>query len=94
VLLNCAAPAILAAALPALRTAAGRLPFGVYAHLGNPDPVTGWRLPAEQDAAGYAAWAGDRLDDGASLLGGCCGTTPEHIAALARLVAGRAGSPA
>jgi S-methylmethionine-dependent homocysteine/selenocysteine methylase len=94
VLLNCATPALLAAALPALRAAAGRLPFGVYAHLGEADPVTGWRLPSEQDAAGYAAWAGNRLDDGARILGGCCGTTPEHIAALAGLVSGRAGTPA
>ena len=30
----------------------------------------------------YAAWARRRLDEGARLIGGCCGTTPDHIVAL------------
>jgi len=84
VLLNCAGPDILEAAVPALRAAVGGLPFGVYAHLGEPDPVTGWRLPREHDPESYAAWAGRCVREGARLIGGCCGTTPAHIAAIAR----------
>lgn len=33
-----------------------------------------------------AAWLPDLLQAGASLVGGCCGTTPEHIAALRPVV--------
>ena len=87
VLLNCAGPGLLAEALPALASAAAGLPFGVYAHLGEPDPVTGWRLPKEHDAEAYADWAAGCARAGARLLGGCCGTTPAHIEAIARRVA-------
>ena len=34
----------------------------------------------------YAEAARRWLDTGAGILGGCCGTTPEHIAALAALL--------
>ena len=91
VLLNCAGPGLLARALPALAAAAAGLPFGVYAHLGEPDPVIGWRLPEEHDAEPYAAWALGRARAGARLLGGCCGTTPAHIEAIARRVAPASG---
>ncbi len=37
----------------------------------------------------FARWAEVFLDDGVGLLGGCCGTTPDHIAALKRVMAGR-----
>jgi S-methylmethionine-dependent homocysteine/selenocysteine methylase len=33
----------------------------------------------------YAARAASWLERGATILGGCCGTTPAHVAALARL---------
>jgi S-methylmethionine-dependent homocysteine/selenocysteine methylase len=84
ILLNCAGPDLLSDALPALRTAAAGLPFGVYAHLGEPDPVSGWRLPAAHDPAAYATWAEHCVRQGARLVGGCCGTTPDHVAAMAR----------
>jgi S-methylmethionine-dependent homocysteine/selenocysteine methylase len=84
VLLNCAGPDRLAAALPTLRASAAGVPFGVYAHLGEPDPVTGWRLPKEHDPEAYAEWSERCLGEGARLVGGCCGTTPAHIAAITR----------
>ena len=37
----------------------------------------------------FAACAAAFLDDGAAILGGCCGTTPDHIRALRRLLDGR-----
>lgn len=37
----------------------------------------------------FAACARDFLEDGAAILGGCCGTTPEHIRALRTLLEGR-----
>ena len=53
------------------------------AHLGEPDPADGWRLPDRHEPEAYSEWVRDRLDDGARLVGGCCGTTPGHIAAIA-----------
>lgn len=37
----------------------------------------------------FARWGQAFLDDGAAILGGCCGTTPEHIRELRRLLEGR-----
>lgn len=34
----------------------------------------------------FAQWAALFLEDGASILGGCCGTTPDHIRALRTLL--------
>src|SRR5215470_589164 len=34
-------------------------------------------------------YAGAFADSGAAIIGGCCGTTPEHIRAMARAVVGR-----
>ena len=42
-------------------------------------------MPPDEFANGVAAC----LDAGATLVGGCCGTTPEHIRTLAELVANR-----
>lgn len=37
----------------------------------------------------FARWGRAFLDDGAAILGGCCGTSPEHIRALRGLLDGR-----
>ncbi len=37
----------------------------------------------------FAAFATDALDLGISIIGGCCGSTPAHIAAVAQAVGGR-----
>jgi S-methylmethionine-dependent homocysteine/selenocysteine methylase len=86
VLLNCATPGLLERAAPGLARLAGGLPWGVYAHLGEPDDRDGWRLPDDHQPEEYAAWGAERRREGAAILGGCCGTTPEHIACLARAV--------
>jgi 5-methyltetrahydrofolate--homocysteine methyltransferase len=51
----------------------------------GPGGVTEYPATAE-DAAGYALRV---ADSGATIVGGCCGTTPAHIAAIARALAGR-----
>jgi S-methylmethionine-dependent homocysteine/selenocysteine methylase len=60
-------------------------PTGGYAEIPYPeDPA---HPGAERmDAAAYAEAAREWLAGGAVLIGGCCGTTPAHIAALAALV--------
>lgn len=60
-------------------TAGGRL-FGGYANT----------LESEDDPRAYAARAGEWLDLGCRLVGGCCGTTPHHTAALRNLIDRRA----
>jgi S-methylmethionine-dependent homocysteine/selenocysteine methylase len=65
--------------------AASGLPFGAYAHMGDVDPEAGWPPTPILPPEAYAQRASRWISRGASILGGCCGTTPEHIAALARL---------
>jgi len=78
---NCAPWSVLAPCLPVLRAAS--LPFFAYANLGAPlaeGARTRSLTPAKfaREAAGWFA-------AGAAGVGGCCGTTPAHIAALAAL---------
>jgi S-methylmethionine-dependent homocysteine/selenocysteine methylase len=86
VLLNCATPEVLERATPGLARLAGDLAWGVYAHLGEPDDRDCWRLPDEHRPDVYALWGAARYREGAAILGGCCGTTPEHIESLARML--------
>jgi S-methylmethionine-dependent homocysteine/selenocysteine methylase len=85
ILVNCLPLADVAPCIPAL--AASGLPFGVYANLGAPaEPGgTGWK--AEATPADFAEAAATWVAAGARLAGGCCGTRPEHLRALARRLA-------
>jgi 5-methyltetrahydrofolate--homocysteine methyltransferase len=58
---------------------------GAYPNAGLPDPLspTGFPETPETFAPKVVAWA----DNGwLNLVGGCCGTTPEHIRAIANAV--------
>ncbi len=89
IFVNCAAPAVITAALRELRGLTDR-PIGGYANLGLVDDERGWEPDASVSGAAYSAAAADWLEAGASIIGGCCGTTPEHIRALRRLIDARA----
>src|SRR5438874_3385656 len=65
--------------------ASSGLPFGAYAHMGDVDPASGWPVTPVLSPEEYAARAATWLARGATILGGCCGTTPAHIAALATI---------
>jgi len=85
---NCVPPASLDASRRKLRTlGVGLL---VSPNLGQPDDTTGFRRQDVAGPHGFAEALAPWLDDGASLVGGCCGTTPDHIRALARMLADRA----
>ncbi len=86
--LNCVPPAGLTRILPRLARAAS-VPLCAYAHIGNPEPIRGWSFSQDVSPGDYAAHAREWLDLGARIIGGCCGTTPEHIAALRRLLDAR-----
>jgi len=82
------AAAVLVNCVPASRTlpyveqlASLEVPFGAYANAGHPDEGVGWRS-GPPGPARYAAWARTWIDAGATVIGGCCGTGPDHIRAL------------
>jgi len=56
-----------------------------YPNAGLPNPLapTGYDELPEQTAAQLLEWASDGL---VNIVGGCCGTTPDHIRAIARAV--------
>lgn len=82
---NCIPPRGVAALLPRLR-AATRRPLIVYAHVNNASPTPGWSYAQRCGARAYAAAARRWLEHGARIVGGCCGTTPAHVAALRGLL--------
>jgi S-methylmethionine-dependent homocysteine/selenocysteine methylase len=86
---NCLAPSALAPCLAELGRSG--LPFSVYANLGRPDPVRGFAPSEDCAPEAYAALALGWALAGAALVGGCCGTRPAHIRALARALSSAGG---
>jgi len=91
VLANCSAPEAMAAALEAL--SAADLPFGCYANgfqeitedfLKDKPTVDALQARPEMLPELYADFAEHWVRQGATIIGGCCETTPAHIAAIAR----------
>ncbi|MCL2449723.1 MAG: homocysteine S-methyltransferase family protein [Polyangiaceae bacterium] len=64
---------------------------GAYANAGDPSDGTGWSTEPVAAAARYAELAADWMDRGATIVGGCCGTRPEHVARLRELLSSRGG---
>ncbi|MCI0422014.1 MAG: homocysteine S-methyltransferase family protein [Acidobacteria bacterium] len=63
------------------------LPLGVYPNLGRYlDP--GWKFDDSVRAEDFARLASQWREEGAQIVGGCCGVTPEHIAAARKTLAG------
>jgi S-methylmethionine-dependent homocysteine/selenocysteine methylase len=86
VAVTCLPPSAVAACLPVL--VASGLRFGVKANLGAPGAAPGGRRAEECAPAAFAAHARAWLDAGARFVGGCCGTRPEHVRALASQIRG------
>jgi homocysteine S-methyltransferase len=81
VLINCVAAS---RTLPFVRELAGLgVPFGAYANAGDESEGLGWNADPQHAALGYEKLARSWIDAGATLVGGCCGTGPAHIARLA-----------
>ncbi len=62
------------------------LPLGVYPNLGYLSDA-GWRFEAEVGGEEYARMALEWREEGAQIVGGCCGVGPEHIAAAREALA-------
>lgn len=95
-LCNCCAPESITAAIPALQ-GIGMSHIGGYANTFQPVPED-WTLDGagetdgllglrtDLDPPAYAEYVADWLAAGATVVGGCCGTRPAHIAQLRRLL--------
>ena len=72
-----------AAIEPALREMRARWPgpLGAYPEIGDGTPHAPHSVSPDSLAAQACGW----IASGAQIIGGCCGTTPEHIRALAKL---------
>ena len=92
ILFNCSQPEVMASAivtaLAELRHLGVALPVGAYANAFSPqrkDALANAALleiRSDLDPPGYLAFADDWRRRGATIIGGCCGIGPEHIAAL------------
>lgn len=86
-LVNCVPARRVLEPLRALVTASGgRTRIGAYGNIGHADDVDGWSATADVPPDEYARLAASWIAAGASIVGGCCGTTPEHVAAMRRLL--------
>jgi S-methylmethionine-dependent homocysteine/selenocysteine methylase len=88
VIVNCSPAPVIAAALRELKRLTD-LPTGGYANLGTAEPTVGWTADTSVSGEVYARSVAEWLDLGAQIVGGCCGTRPEHIAAVRRLLDAR-----
>lgn len=86
--INCSlGPAELAGALEAMLAVTDR-PVMIQPNAGLPR-LEGGETVFDVGPEEFARWGKTFLDMGAAILGGCCGTTPDHIRALAPLLRGR-----
>ena len=78
--LNCAPASVIHAALLRLRRQLD-LPLGAYANVGRPGGEMGFEFTRACSAADYSAWRSRWRRLGLRIVGGCCGTTPDYLAA-------------
>jgi S-methylmethionine-dependent homocysteine/selenocysteine methylase len=90
--LMCSTPEEISACMPGLRSAYDG-PIGAYGHFGydvnpkfgsSPDELYFVIDNTVHTPARYAEFARQWKEMGAQIIGGCCGTGPEHIAELSR----------
>jgi S-methylmethionine-dependent homocysteine/selenocysteine methylase len=90
---NCVSPKVIAPLLQNLLQAVRdlpvphRCPVGVYANVGSTDVNFSSPIVCEVDPEEYGEFARRWHRAGFQLIGGCCGTTPDHIAAIAKAFA-------
>ncbi len=81
ILVNCAPPADVTAGLREL-SFSGYEACGLYPHIGRFDPPE-WMFTDEYPPPKFLDEARRWKEMGARIIGGCCGTTPDHIRAVA-----------
>ena len=81
IMVNCVPLVYVERAWAELR-AACRGPIGLYANVGHADDAIGWTLTDDVLPSAYARHARRWIEQGATIVGGCCGTSPAHIEAI------------
>jgi 5-methyltetrahydrofolate--homocysteine methyltransferase len=66
-----------------IRAADNKIPVMIQANAGTPQLVDGKTVYRESPEI-MASFVPELLKAGANIIGGCCGTTPEHIKEIAR----------
>jgi len=100
VLVNCAPPQDVTSALVQMKRFC-KIPCGGFAHIGRFSPPS-WKFEFFPQFIETEAWPAERYlaearlwrEHGAAILGGCCGTSPAHIAALRAWLNADGGNPA
>ncbi len=82
ILVNCTPVATTDRVVQELRRLTDSVPFGAYANIGFPHAAEGWEFTEDVTPTEYARHAMDWMRAGARIVGGCCGTTPDHLAAV------------
>jgi len=85
VLVNCSDPSVSVKALDTFRRCTD-LPVGLYPNLGHTDPAPSGEISGMYPKSELVQIMTKAIRKGARIVGGCCGSTPEHIAALARTI--------
>lgn len=85
---NCGAGPLELVKVVARLVALSDKPISAYANSGFPEFRDG-RYIYRATPGYFAGMAQEMAEAGANLIGGCCGTTPEHITAIGRVLAGR-----
>jgi homocysteine S-methyltransferase len=88
-LVNCIPTRHIGGALAKLK-ALTPLSIGAYGNMGTPEDVVGWAAAGDVPPHTYCEFASEWLTLGAKIVGSCCGSNPEHTAALRRRVDGAA----
>jgi S-methylmethionine-dependent homocysteine/selenocysteine methylase len=83
--LNCVPVHQIDAAVDALK-ASWPGPWAVYANAGRPEDLASGVITTAVSPGDYAAHAGRWIAAGARMVGGCCGTTPDHIRSICSVV--------
>lgn len=99
-LINCSRPEMVTKGLPELMRAAAGRPVGAYANgfveipgeFGTGKSVADIMVRTDLTPETYADHAIEWLDQGATIVGGCCEVGPAHIARLAEIVTQRRSS--
>ncbi len=80
--INCVSPSTATKALRILKSVTHK-PLSVYAQgAGAPDDAQGWQFTDENTLDNYVIFAKRWRDEGAQIIGGCCGTNPTYIERL------------
>jgi len=98
VLFNCCQPEVISQAIRVTRTQLARLgaqniEIGAYANAFPPQPEDAEANQALNEVRGdltplsYLNWSRKWVEEGATLIGGCCGIGPEHISVLSEKLA-------